>query len=355
MSETIYYDGTKLLSMKDINGKTPEIFMVTSNRSAGKTTYFERMLVNRFLKKGDLFGVLFRYKYELDDCANKFFNDISKIFFPNYYMKSVRKSNGAYHELYLHNIFDEEGECGKLCGYALALNSAEAIKRNSHLLSDIKALFFDEFQSETGNYCPKEVTKFQSIHYSLARGNGEQVRYLPVYMCSNPITILNPYYVDMKISARLKDNTKFLRGDGFVLEQGYNESASEAQAESLFNRALSNTKYACYAKEGVYLNDNLAFIENPVGKSRYICTIRYMSKDYGIREYTDTGIMYCTDIADSTYRYKISVTTEDHNVNYIMLRKNEILVHNMKYYFNRGCFRFKNLACKEALFALISY
>ena len=45
MPKSNYYDGTKLLSLKDINGKTPEVFMCTSNRSAGKTTYFNRLVV----------------------------------------------------------------------------------------------------------------------------------------------------------------------------------------------------------------------------------------------------------------------------------------------------------------------
>lgn len=35
-TETKYYDGTKLLSMTDLNGKKPEIFICTSNRTAGK-------------------------------------------------------------------------------------------------------------------------------------------------------------------------------------------------------------------------------------------------------------------------------------------------------------------------------
>ena len=42
---TKFYDGTKLLSLKDINGNTPEIYISTSNRSAGKTTYFNRFFV----------------------------------------------------------------------------------------------------------------------------------------------------------------------------------------------------------------------------------------------------------------------------------------------------------------------
>lgn len=93
-------------------------------------------------------------------------------------------------------------------------------------------MFFDEFQSETNHYCNDEIRKFLSIHTSIARGNGEQIRYVPVYMCANPVSIINPYYVEMGISERLNDDTRFLRGDGFVLEQGYVESASEAQKQS---------------------------------------------------------------------------------------------------------------------------
>ena len=33
-----YYDGTKLLSMKDLDGNKPEVYMVTTNRTGGKTT-----------------------------------------------------------------------------------------------------------------------------------------------------------------------------------------------------------------------------------------------------------------------------------------------------------------------------
>ena len=61
MDEKKFYDGTKLLSLKDINGCTPEIYMCTSNRSAGKTTYFNRLCVNRCLKDKEKFCVLYSY------------------------------------------------------------------------------------------------------------------------------------------------------------------------------------------------------------------------------------------------------------------------------------------------------
>lgn len=344
--QTEYYDGTKLLSLKDINGKTPEIYMCTTNRSGGKTTYFARLCVNRFLDKGEKFCLVYRYNYEVDDCADKFFKDIGRLFFPNMVMTSKRKANGIYHELFL----DE-----KSCGYAITLNSADQLKKYSHLFSDVERMMFDEFQSESNRYCNDEIKKFISIHTSIARGNHEQVRYVPVYMISNPVSIINPYYVELGISNRLTSETKFLKGDGFVLEQGFVESASNAQKESAFNRAFADNTYVAYSAECLYLNDNLAFIEKPEGNSRYIATIRYNGSDYAIREFKELGYLYCDNHADITYPTRISVTTEDHNINYVMLKNNDMFITQLRWFFEKGAFRFKDLRSKEALMKCISY
>ena len=341
-----YYDGTKLLSMLDINGRKPEIYMCTTNRTGGKTTYFARLLVNRFLDKNEKFCLIYRYNYELDDCAQKFFKDINGLFFKDKTMTSKRKASGIFHELYLDD---------KSCGYAVSLNSADQLKKYSHLFSDVARMFFDEFQSETNHYCSDEIKKLLSIHTSVARGQGERIRYVPVYMCANPVSIINPYYVEMGISGRLNDSTKFLKGDGFVLEQGFVKSASEAQKESGFNRAFSKNSYVAYSSQCVYLNDSVAFIEKPLGASRYLATLRYKGCDYAIREFAESGILYCDNRPDTTFKFKLTVTTDDHQINYVMLKRNDLFIANLRFFFERGCFRFKDLRCKEAVLKALSY
>ena len=343
---TKYYDGTKLLSMLDINGRKPEIFICTTNRTGGKTTYFSRLMVNRFLDRGEKFAILYRFNYELDDCADKFFKDIGKLFFKGKTMTSQRKAAGIFHELFLDNIS---------CGYAISLNSCDQLKKYSHLFSDVMRIMFDEFQSETNHYCSDEIRKLLSVHTSIARGIGEQVRYVPVYMLSNPVSIINPYYVELGISNRLKDDTKFLRGDGFVMEQGFVESASNALLESGFNRAFSKNSYVAYSAQCVYLNDARAFIAKPTGNNRYLGTLKYNGTDYGIREYPELGIVYCDDKPDPTYTYKITVTTVDHEINYVMLKKSDLFLSSLRYYFEHGCFRFKDMKCKDAVLKALSY
>lgn len=347
-----YYDGTKLLSMKDLNGNTPELYLVTTNRTGGKTTYFGRLCLNRFLKTGEKFALLYRFNYELDDIAEKFFKDISALFFPDYVMTSKSCAKGIYHELYLQHVGSDDL---KNCGYAISLNSADQIKKYSHLFSDVQRILFDEFQSENNHYCSEEIRKFISVHTSIARGQGKQYRPVPVFMLSNPVSILNPYYIALGITDRLKKDTKFLKGNGYILEQGYVESAHSAQKESGFNQAFASDPYIAYSLESVYLNDNESFIEKPPGSGRYLATFVCDGVYYALREYPAAGIIYADDHPDLSNPYKISVTTDDHQINYVMLKKNDMFIKNMRFYFERGSFRFKDLKCKSALLKMISY
>lgn len=340
-----FYNGYPLLNKLDINGNKPEIYICTSNRSAGKTTFFSKFLVDNYKKYHKKFGLLYRYNYELDDVAEKFFKDIGGLFFPNNFMESKRRASGIFHELFLD---------GGSCGYAISINSVDQLKKYSHLFSDIEHIMFDEFQTESGRYCNDEVKKFISVHTTISRGKGKQVRYVPVYMVANPVSILNPYYLELGITERLRSDTKFLRGDGFVLEQGFNMAASQAMETSGFNKAFAKNDYIAYAKEGVYLFDDKAFIEKPEGRCYYIMTIRYNNVDYGVLEYPDLGLMYVSNKPDKTCKLKVTVNYTDHDVNYIMLRQSSYIIDNFKSYFEQGCFRFKNQQCKEALIKVLA-
>ena len=273
-------------------------------------------------------------------------NSLRGLFFPDKTMTAKKRAKGIFQELFIND---------KSCGYAIALNSSDSIKKYSHLFSDITRMIFDEFQSESNHYCADEITKFLSVHTSIARGQGEQVRYVPVFMLANQVSIINPYYVAMGICNRLNGETKFLRGDGYVLEQGFIESASDSQKESGFNRAFKENNYVAYSSENVYLNDNYSFIEKPTGKSRYICTLKYKGNDFGVKEFAESGFIYCDDKPDSTFPMKITVTTDDHSINYVMLKRNDFFLSNLRYLFERGCFRFKDMRCKEAILNALSY
>lgn len=346
MSKSKYYSGTQLLSMRDVNGNKPEIYLCTTNRTGGKTTFFNRMLVKQFIERKEKFILQYRYKYEIDDVPTNFFKDIRELFFPDYNMDCKKMAQGVYYELFLNGV---------ACGYALSLSSSDSIKKISHVFTDACKILQDEFQSENGTYLPNEINRFKSIHNSIARGRGKQTRYLPVYMLSNPITILNPYYVALGITERLEKNTKFLRGVGWVLEQGFVESASNALKESAFMQAFGSDTYSEYVINAHYLYDDNAFIDTPKGSNRYLCTIKFEGVDYAIRQFDELGLLYCDTSIDASYPIKFSSTSFDHNVNYILVNKFNYIIDMLRNVFEIGHFRFKNINCKNAVLSVIKY
>lgn len=341
-----FYDGTKLLSMQDIDGNKPEIYLTTGNRSIGKTTWFNRYCVKDFKKKGKKFCLVYRWNYELSDCADKFFKDIQRLFFPSDEMSEKRRANGIFVELFLNE---------KPCGYCITLNNADSLKKFSHLLSDVDKMIFDEFQSENNHYCPNEINKLLSIHTSIARGNGEQVRRVPLYMLSNKVSLINPYFLSLGISDRLHDDTKYLKGKGFVLEQTYLESAAELQLASGFNKAFANEDYIAYAAQNVYLNDNTAFIEKPQGKSMYIATLKDGANEYSVRFYNKVGLYYIDKAVDGDYKVKLSFDANSHDATYIMVGVANPYVAMLRSVFERGLLRFRNQECKSAFFNMLKY
>lgn len=354
-----YYDGGPLLGRTDINGQKPEIFICTTNRSAGKTTFFGRYCVKRFLQNKEKFALLYRYQNELDNVEEKFFKDLSENFFPTYAMTSKKGSGGKYRELFLienYKIKEEITDSDLIpCGYAMALNSAVSIKKYSHMFSDTFRIIMDEFQSEDNCYLPDEVNKFISIHTSIARGGGKMSRYVPTILIANPVSIINPYYTALGISKRLNNKTRFLRGDGWVLEQGYSQEASSAQESSLFNRAFKDVAYQAYNTQGVYLNDNLSFVQKPSGKMKYSCTLYYKGKNYHVASYPDAGYFYVGNGCDETFPVKIAMTVGDHDLNIVLINEYKWLTDHLKKMFNLGLFRFQDLDCKNVFIDLISY
>jgi hypothetical protein len=122
-----------------------------------------------------------------------------------------------------------------------------------------------------------------------------------------------------------------------------------------FNRAFSRNSYVRFSAQAVYLNDNKAFVEKPEGSSRYLATLRYNGTDFAIREFGEAGVIYCDDKSDYSFKYRITVSTDDHAINYVMLKRNDLFLTQLRYYFEKGCFRFKDLRCKEAVLKALSY
>ena len=340
-----YYDGAKLLSTKDLDGEKPSIYICVGNRTAGKTVFFKRMLVNAFLNKGHEFMLVFRNAYELQGVAEPFFKDIENLFFRGMEMDFESVAKGLYYRLYLD---------GKVCGYVVSLSMFDKLKKYSSDFVNVENIFFDEFQTESNKYLKEETEKFESLIVTVSRGQGKQFREIRIILCSNTVTVLNPYYVLFGIHKRLRKDTKILKGRGWVLEQTYNENASKAIEQSAFAKAIGESKYLAYAKQNVYLNDNLVFVSKMTGRARYKCTIHFNNKFFSIREFSLENTVYISNQVDMTFPIKLAFQANDHNANTLLLSRNQDFIKYLRSCFNAGVLRFQNLECKNMVFDILS-
>lgn len=345
IQESKYYDGRRLLSLKDINGEKPEIFMVDGNRTAGKTYFFKKYMLESYLKEGQKaqFCTIHRYKTDLAGVSMSFFSDISDDFPADWKYKEERLFDGSC-VMYLLN--------DNICGFALALNTANKLKEKSGTFVNVKHAFFDEYQSEDNRYLKDEIEKMQSLHTSIARGHGKQTRYVPFFMSSNTVSILNPYYGLLGINKRLRSDTKILRGDGWVFEKTHNESASAAFKESAFNRAFSGTKYNKFASENIYLNDNTSLIEKPKGQGEYILTLIHNGSKYSLIKYD--SLWYCQHGCDESYPSRFCVKVNDMDGSMTRIESNKAILKWLRGYFDSGLFRFQDLECKNIVLDILN-
>ncbi len=336
-----YFIAHDITEYRDINGNVPEILIVDGNRSAGKTTAFSRKLVSDFLESGKKFMLIYRYINELNNISESFFKDIRFLFFPDNIMTEKKKAKGAYIELYLD---------GAPCGYAVALNSATKLKHYSHVFSDVQQMFFDEYQIENGYYIPDEIKRFVSLHMTVARGQGQVVRFVPVYMCSNSVSIFNPYYDAFKIAGKINSNTKMLKGDGFVLLRLTLKEVAREQEKSAFNRAFAGSSYMNSAVDNSFLNDeSYNIFKEDLKYFRPLIVYKYENKLYTI--YTNGYKMHVKQ-GDNPGVPTYGATQADRGTGYNSIRNSGIYTR-LRVYYSDGNLTFQTPDAKKSFLELL--
>lgn len=335
-SEVNFYNGDKIMSLTDCNNEKPGWRVVTGNRSSGKTTYFNTRMLKRFIKCGEQTAFIYRYKNQLDNVYEKVFKPIEFRF-----DRAKMRVGRVYSDGFCEIFYGKE-----VFGYALAMNACETIKTVSNNFNQVQTIIWDEFQSVKGKYLPNEMDNFFNVYDSIARGENEMVRPVPIIAISNLISMLNPLMTELKIFNAVDEKTKFKRGDGYVFEQNINLSAIDLRNSDPVKRAAGRVEQP----EAVYLNDSLSNIKRAKGRNRYFLTILADGKQYGIRWY-ENGLISCTKSIDKSCRF--CYTKDMRSVDNVWTINNDI--PHLRAKFSHGDFVFQDLECRQAVIDFLKF
>lgn len=360
----LYFTWDYLLSQVDRHGNTPSIFIAASRvRGPGKTYSMITQILNAFMGiecalskligEGKKFCLMCRNVSEVGNIAEGMMHAVLQDQWQDTAVEEIKHMQGAFSEIIWKHGKGENMETFSV-GYVVPLNSSVKIKRISSMFADVGCIFFDEFVSEDGVYVGKEITKFQSIQNSMARGSskdtdgGKHVRYLPVMMACNCIDVTNPYYVEFGLISQLQDNTKLYKGDYLVYQRCDNINAAKRQRESGFNQAFKRSNYA--GEQGYLAQNNLGVRNKPSddwGEGEYSATLINSDEKFGVWYFPESGIVYVTHSVDMTGRFKYSLTADGMpNTEFI---KRSSYFQGLRDAFCEGRMRFKSAKCKQII------
>lgn len=314
---------------------------VIGERGCGKTFGAKEAVLKKFLKTGEQFIYLRRYKTELDTALSTFWNDLI--------------DNGCFSDLELKvkkNKMLTSFTCdGEVCGYAVPLSTANILK--STAFPKVKTIIFDEFildgASGTYRYLKNEVTMMLDVIETVGR-----LRDIQVVFLGNALSITNPYFAYFDLDLPYNSEFRTFNNGLIVVNYIKNLAYREVKKNSKFGRLIANTQYGRYAIDNEMLRDNKHFIEKKPSDATFYGLLIINSVYIGIWE-ARNGYLYLSNKFDPNTVHKFVCDFNDHTEQtiYTNLRENYYLRLCVLAY-KQGLLKFENQKIKGVVVPLLN-
>ena len=327
-----YYNYNNLLSR---NGT---FNFVVGGRGLGKTYGAKQWAINDWLKSGNEFIYLRRYKSELVS-KSTFFADII-----GQYPGLETRINGNVAEARL----DGE-EKWRTMGYFVALSTA--LTQKSIAYPNVTKIIYDEFIIQKGaiHYLPDETVAFQEFYSTVDRWK-DKTR---VLFLANAISIYNPYFISWGIEPNGKE--WYSKRDNFIVCH-FPDGATFASAvyKTRFGAFIKDSEYADYAVGSEFKDANSLLIKGKNESATYFCRIE-TSMEFNVWvDYTGQGPVYYLNSKHPNINDTLFTTNPSHlGALNIMIDKSAPIIRGLAVAYKRAQMYFSTPAIRAAFEELI--
>lgn len=329
MNNKIYYNYDKLFSRPFL------IAFVIGERGVGKSMNAKIAVLKKFLKSGEQFIYLRRYKTELDTSLATFWDDLYENgYFEDHKLKVVKSK-----------MLTKFTCDGKICGYAVPLSTANILKSTS--FPKVSTIIFDEFlldNSGTYRYLKNEVTMLLDVIETTFR-----LRDGKTILLGNALNVhASPYFAYWNLELP-SDGSEFktFKDGAIIVNYIKNLEYRDAKKNSKFGKLIDGTEYGKYAIENQVLRENNSFIAKRPANSTFYGMIIINGMNIGIWNGRD-GYLYLSEKYDPNTVHKFALDYNDHTEQTIFTTVREnMYMHICIRAYKQGWLKFENQKIKS--------
>lgn len=288
----MFYDITPLLSRQSL------LNFVLGERGVGKSYGFKKFVINDYLKRGNEFVYIRRYKDELTIACDSFFEQLT--------------DNGEFEDHTLQVQVSKKKvtkfKCdGNVFGYAVPLTTASILKSAS--FGKVKTIVFDEFLicDPVHHYLRNEVIQFLETIETIAR-----LRDVRIILLANASSEDNPYFDFFGIKLDLKKEFNTYKDGLITVQYIKNEQYRKAKRDTKFGRLIDGTEYGKYAIDNEFLLDDSSFIGPRSNNAVFYSTIVLRGHCYGVWLDRKAGEVFISKAYDPSNPCIFTFTLADH-------------------------------------------
>lgn len=333
-----------------------DVTIVISRRGKGKTYGLRKQFVKDFLKDEYRFVEVCRYKDELSDVMNGYFDKLEeKHEYDNYIFKTEKKA--AY--IAERPKDEKEKPKWKQIGYFVALSQMQRSKKKTY--SRVRRIMFDEaildYQDRYHTYLPNEYSLLANVIDSCTREVPGQTVVKPnVYLLGNACDLMNPYFIRYKI--KQEPNFGYSWHDQKTCLLHYVDPGDEADAklnETVSGRMMRGTPEADVAARNRFSNAGTEFIGSKTSNAKFRFGVKYKNDMFGVWCDMHDGYYYVNDKVPKGAKMPVfALTASDHGVNYIGAK---IAIKTLKPFaelYCMGLVRFETVSLREKMVHALS-
>ena len=338
-----YYSGRDALSYGC------PITIVCGERSIGKTYYYKRRAIKRFIERGTTTYYMRRYDEQIKTILrhrDKFFSDVQGEF-PDY----VFRLNSREMQLAKKPHDDKSKPEWQTFGHLIALSNYENEKSNQD--ADADTLIFEEFIKERKRvpYLENEVSALYNLWETLDRRENR----IKIIMLGNAADLTNPYFLEWRIVIR-PDMERFTRWHDNTVLLEYcraSEAFTERSKNSDIYRVTKGSAYDAYARQNQFLNLNDNFIGPKPSTARFTCGLEFQDSTLALWVDFKSGTYWCgSKIPKDGVTY--ALTRSDMRPNLVMLKRADPTIKLLGRMFRYGYMSFESVRVRETFISAFS-